>query len=277
MVVGGWYVPNTPSLLVEADWHLPGWAPRGPTREALAEAGRQVRASGAAAVVVVSPHFVARGVFPAVVAPAPRQIYDFDGFPPPFYAVRYAPPGAAELGRRAVAQAQAAGLPAVAVDAEWGLDHGAWSPLVRMLPEADLPVLPLGLGLGRPDAEHELLGRVVALASGPEPVAVVATGSLLHRLDLWDGRERSPDPRLAQALEEAEAALASGDWNALWDLPEPTLRALMPEGGLRPLRVLAGAVGRRPRVELLSREVEFGAASLTVAHWQPEPAALAGS
>jgi 4,5-DOPA dioxygenase extradiol len=271
VIVDGWYVPNTPSLLVDegADGDTGGLEPRPDVVAALRRAGEAMRQAGATTVVVVTPHFAARGRLPVLVSPRPRQVYDFGGFPPPLYRIRYAPPGDSTLAEATVAAALAEGLPALAVDGEWGLDHGAWAPLYRMLPAADLPVVAVGIGVGVEDGAHEALGRVIARTSGTRAVAVVATGSLLHRLDLWDGSPRATDPGLARALALAEEALAAGDWTRVWRLGPDVVDALLPEGGFRPLRVLAGAVGPRPTAEILARGVESGAASLTVARLRP--------
>lgn len=269
MIVDGWYVPNTPTLVVNEDWKVNGFQARPKTLAALKDAGERARKQGVDTVIVVSPHFEARGLLPVVAADQPKQIYDFDGFPQAFYDVEYAPRGDRAFAQQILALASEAALPVTAVDQEWGLDHGAWAPLSRMFPDAALATVPVGIGSGISDADHQRLGAILARASGERRVVVVATGSLLHRLDLWGGRTRTADPAIAEALGHAEAALASGDWNAVWNLPQEELRLLQPEGGLRPLRVLAGAVGEGFRPELLSTESEFGAASLTVMRIRP--------
>lgn len=269
MIVDAWYVPNTPTLIVQPDWDLPAFPFRPVTRAALERAGATTRSRNPDTIVVVSPHFQARRLLPVVVAERPAQIYDFEGFPAHFYGVRYEPPGDPNLADAIVAEGQAAGLPVTRVVSEWGLDHGAWAPLCRMFPDAALPVVPVGLGAGVPDADHEALGAAIARASGTRRVAVVATGSLLHRLDLWDGEERPLEPARAAALRAAEAALTSGRWEALWSLPAEVWKELAPEGGVRPLRVLAGAVGNAYAATLLSSEHEYGAASLSVVHIDP--------
>ncbi len=266
MIVDAWYVPNTPTLVVEPAWKRSGFEARPQTQSTLARAGWITRANGADTIIVVSPHFEARQLLPVVTSDQPTQIHDFDGFPREFYEVQYVPPGDRALAERILVASKAMGLPVTAVEDEWGLDHGAWAPLSRMFPDANLPTVPVGIGHGVSDEDHERFGRALAEASAEKRVAIVATGSILHRLDLWGGARTGPDTTLKGALERAEDILAAGDWERLWGLDPIDVRQLQTEGGFRPLRVLAGAVGSHIRVEILSRETEYGAASLTVAH-----------
>src|SRR6266536_1267092 len=89
------------------------------------------------AVVVVSAHWYLPGTWVTAME-APRTIHDFGGFPRALYEVRYPAAGAPALARRL--QDMLAPV-RVGLDEEWGLDHGTWSVLCHMLPEASVPVL----------------------------------------------------------------------------------------------------------------------------------------
>ncbi len=144
------------------------------------------------AVLVVSAHYERRPVTLGATRTLPL-IYDFRGFPPALYQVRYAPPGAPRLARR-VAQALAP-LGPVAEQPDRGLDHGAWVPLKWMYPGADVPVLPVSLPSHDPRALLAL-GR----ALGPlrdEGVLILGSGSLTHNLRRLDGRPGAPTPAWA--------------------------------------------------------------------------------
>ena len=94
------------------------------------------------AVLAISAHTLVRE--PVLLA-APRHaaVYDFGGFPEALYQLRYDAPGAPALAGRVQDLLGAAGVPVHRVD-EGGLDHGIWTPLRYMYPDADVPVLPLG-------------------------------------------------------------------------------------------------------------------------------------
>jgi 4,5-DOPA dioxygenase extradiol len=267
MVVAGYYVPNTPTLLVGPDRPVPGLPTHAQTLQALAAIGEEIRSQSIELLVVVTPHMVAAGGFPILARSPLRQIYDFQGFPEDLYQVRYEPSGHPAFASALVREAHP--LPVVAVDDQWGLDHGAWAPLSRMVPDASVPVVALGLALDRSDLEHQALGRAVAAASTPWRTAVVATGSLVHRLDLWDGRTKTLPALAQEVLHQVQAAWEKGSWEAIWTLPAAQLREAAPEGGLKPLRVLAGAVGTPFSAQVLCNEEEWGAASLTTARFAP--------
>src|SRR5262245_39593784 len=92
------------------------------------------------AIVVASAHPTARA--PVVLAGAQHEaIYDFGGFDPRLNQMRYDAPGAPELGRQVAGLMDAAGMPAHLIN-EGGLDHGIWTALRYIYPEADIPVVP---------------------------------------------------------------------------------------------------------------------------------------
>lgn len=147
-------------------------------------AGAQLRALGRAlgqprAIVVVSPHWMTRGI--AVGAAArPQTVHDFGGFPRPLYRLQYPAPGAPALAERAAQLLRAAGLPAT-LDRERGLDHGAWVPLMHLFPAADVPVVQVSLPVQADAAGACALGRALAPLAA-EGVLVVGSGSLTHNL-----------------------------------------------------------------------------------------------
>ena len=87
------------------------------------------------AILCISAHWETTGT-QVTAMERPKTIYDFYGFPPPLYRVRYAPPGASNLARFIQSTIQKT---AIGLDFDWGLDHGAWAVLCRMFPLADVP------------------------------------------------------------------------------------------------------------------------------------------
>jgi 4,5-DOPA dioxygenase extradiol len=132
------------------------------------------------AIVCISAHWYGPGT--AVTAmTAPRTIHDFGGFPPELYRLEYPAPGHPALARRVQAL-----LSSVRVDLDqgWGLDHGTWSVLVHMYPEADIPVVQLRIDETQPGPFHLEMGQQL----GPlreEGVLVLGSGNLVHNLHTY--------------------------------------------------------------------------------------------
>jgi 4,5-DOPA dioxygenase extradiol len=160
------------------------------------------------AILVISAHWYVDGLH-ATGAERPETIHDFGGFPEALYRVRYPAPGDPALARRAVALL--GGRPA-SVTGGWGLDHGAWSVLRHLRPDADVPVVQLSLDAGRSGAEHLALGRALAPLRD-EGVLLLASGNLTHNLrhafGAWH-RGDTATPGWAVAFDEAAARAGSG-------------------------------------------------------------------
>lgn len=147
-------------------------------------AGAQLAAAGRAlgkprAIVVVSPHWMTRGIEVGAAA-RPETVHDFGGFPRALYRLQYPAPGAPELAERTAQLLRDAGLPAT-LDSERGLDHGAWVPLMHLFPQADVPVVPVSLPVDADAAGAYALGRALAPLAA-QGVLVAGSGSLTHNL-----------------------------------------------------------------------------------------------
>jgi 4,5-DOPA dioxygenase extradiol len=102
------------------------------------------------AILCISAHWETEGTR-VTAMDKPRTIHDFGGFPRPLYEAQYPAPGSpwlAQEARKAVQKTQ------VGLDYEWGLDHGCWSVLKQMFPDADVPVVQLSLDYTRPAQDH---------------------------------------------------------------------------------------------------------------------------
>jgi 4,5-DOPA dioxygenase extradiol len=131
------------------------------------------------AVLVVSPHWMTRDVAVSTTA-APQTVHDFGGFPSALYRMQYPAPGHPELAQAAADLLAAAGH-RVTLDAQRGLDHGAWVPLLHMFPAADLPVFQVSMPASLDsEAAWELGATLAPLAN--RGVLIVGSGSLTHNL-----------------------------------------------------------------------------------------------
>jgi 4,5-DOPA dioxygenase extradiol len=130
------------------------------------------------AILVISAHWMTRGVSLVHIGARPRTIHDFGGFPRALHEVQYPAPGAPEAAAITLDLLRDHHAEA---DAEWGLDHGVWCVLLRMFPKADVPVYQLSLDLSRPLKEHMALAAELR-ALRERGVLIVGSGNAVHNL-----------------------------------------------------------------------------------------------
>lgn len=141
------------------------------------------------AVLCISAHWYLPATM-VTAMPAPRTIHDFGGFPRQLYEINYPVPGDPELARRV--QSLLEPVP-VNLDETWGLDHGTWSVLCHVFPEADVPVIQLSIDETQPAEFHyETAKRLTVLRD--EGVLIVGSGNLVHNLHAyaWGRQEIEP-------------------------------------------------------------------------------------
>lgn len=135
------------------------------------------------AVVVVSAHWLTKGTL-VTAMPNPKTIHDFGGFPQALFDVQYPAPGSPEL---ATEIQKLITNPVVELDHDWGLDHGTWSVVKHMYPDADIPVLQLSIDYYKPAAYHyELAKQLLSLRK--KGVLIIGSGNMVHNLRMvaWD-------------------------------------------------------------------------------------------
>jgi 4,5-DOPA dioxygenase extradiol len=141
------------------------------------------------AILSVSAHWYVPGTR-VTADEQPRTIHDFGGFPRKLYDVQYPAPGSPELARRV--RDLLAPAP-VALDSRWGLDHGTWSVLVHMFPQADVPVVQLGIDETLSPEEHfDLAVRLRPLRE--EGVLVLGSGDVVHNLHTYAWGKHPVEP-----------------------------------------------------------------------------------
>jgi len=131
------------------------------------------------AIVIASAHHETD--FPEVVSdPSPEMIYDFGGFAPELYEMEYPAPGSPELAERVQAHLVNGGISAD-LNPNRGFDHGAWTPLKLMVPQADIPVVQVSIQPDKPARHHYEVGRALAPFRN-ENVLLIGSGHITHNL-----------------------------------------------------------------------------------------------
>ncbi len=234
------------------------------------------------AVLVASAHWETE--LPMVsTAQQPETIHDFGGFPPELYRMRYPAHGAPAMAQHALELLRDAGIPASAIGCR-GLDHGAWVPLLRLFPAADVPVAQISIqpSLG---ADHHLkVGAALAPLVG-EGVLVLGSGHMTHNLREWivDARrrgamtidEREPEPYVNEFRAWVDTVLRNGDHEALarWLEAPHAARAHPTPDHFLPLMVAAGAAGPQALVEHIDAGVDSGVLAMDAYLFWPSAAA----
>ncbi len=191
------------------------------------------------AIVCVSAHWY----LPALLVTAmerPRTIHDFGGFPRPLYEVQYRAAGDPALAQRL--QTMLGAEP----DERWGLDHGTWSVLCHVYPDADVPVVQLSIDETEPPEYHFEMGRRLAPLRD-DGYLVCGSGNLVHNLHAyaWGRHPVEPFDWALRFEAKARALISSGDYAPLVDYEslgnDAILSAPTPDHYLPLLYVLGAA------------------------------------
>jgi 4,5-DOPA dioxygenase extradiol len=232
------------------------------------------------AIVVASAHSLTREPV-LLAAPRHEAVYDFGGFDPRLNTLRYDAPGAPELATRVEALLRAAGLPVHRVD-DGGLDHGIWTPLRYMFPDADIPVLPLAWPPNWTPAQLFAMGEALAPLAA-EGVLVIGSGSITHNLRrvFANGRMAAaggpPTPESTAFRDWFVEHGAAGDWDTLFNYraAAPYAALMHPtDEHLLPFYVAAGAGGRVPATRI-HQSLTFSDLGMDTYAFGPQAAALA--
>lgn len=219
------------------------------------------------ALVVISGHWE-ENVATIQNNPAPPLLYDYYGFPPSTYQIKFPAPGAPEVSARIAELLDAAGI-AWKYDHERGFDHGVFIPLKVAFPHADVPIVQVSLLASMDAGEHIRLGRALAPLRD-EGVLIVGSGMTYHNMRTLmanlrgNGDGRAPDPasqRFDDWLEDVltrEAPQTRAEALAAWAKAPGARDAHPREEHLLPLHVAVGAAGADPGRRTL-KDVVMGA------------------
>jgi len=215
-------------------------------------------------ILVVSAHWdTAR---PAVSSAAkPETIYDFYGFPPELYRLRYPAPGAPKLAERAAGLLETSGL-RTDIDPARGLDHGAWTSLFLMYPAADIPVTQLSIQSRLGPGHHVRLGEALR-SLRDEGVLIFTSGGATHNLRELSYQRGNPVPQpwvveFNEWLARAVLSQRTDDLVGYREKAPHAVRNHPTDEHLIPLFVAVGAGGPDAAAQRLHSSISSGVISM---------------
>ena len=215
------------------------------------------------AVLVVTSHWETEG-FTVSSGTAPAMIYDYGGFPPHTYQIRYPAPGQPQLAERVAGLLNDAGQPA-ALDAGRGFDHGTFSMLAPIYPDADMPVVQLSIRQGYDPETHRAAGRALAPLRD-EGVLILGSGLSFHNLRLFGQGGALASHAFDTWLQHVLLELSPQDRHAAmldWSGAPYARHAHPREDHLVPLWVALGAAEQEAAACVYHEDNFFGALSVS--------------
>ena len=139
------------------------------------------------AILCISAHWQTEGTW-ITHSTNPKTIHDFGGFPPELYKIQYPAPGDPQLAEKIQKMIES---PQIKFDDKnWGFDHGSWSVLLHLYPEAKIPVIQLSMDMTQPPQFHFDLGRQLNFLRA-QGVLIVASGNIVHNLRTIQWEEKT--------------------------------------------------------------------------------------
>jgi 4,5-DOPA dioxygenase extradiol len=217
------------------------------------------------AILCISAHWLTRGTKVSAVE-KPETIHDFGGFPQALYEVQYPAPGAPTLASetRDLLQPIEAQL-----DHHWGLDHGAWSVVKHLFPQADVPVFQMSIDYGQNGLYHfELAKKLRSLRK--KGVLIIGSGNIIHNLRLVDFQNINRDNYgfdwAIEAREKINALLLNGNYQALCNyqqLGQAVQMAIPTPDHYYPLLYTLGLQEKGEEMALFNDKLLAGSLSMT--------------
>ena len=217
------------------------------------------------AILCISAHWETRGTYVTAME-SPRTIHDFGGFPQELFEVQYPAPGAPDLAKEVGQMVQKT---EVHMDHQWGLDHGAWSVIKHLYPDADVPVIQMSLDRNKgPMYHYELAKELEALRN--KGVLIIGSGNMVHNLRLvaWD-KLNEPEYGYDWAIEAHEKMIhyiQDGNHSALVDYQKqgrPFQLAIPTPEHYLPLLYTLGLKSEKEDIQLFNDKPVGGSLTMT--------------
>ncbi len=221
------------------------------------------------AVLVISAHWLSRGTLVTAME-QPRTIHDFAGFPRPLSEVEYPAPGDPELAQHLAGMVKST---QVELDHEWGLDHGTWTVVRHMYPNANIPVLQLSIDYYQsPQYHYDLAKELYQLRK--KGVLIIGSGNMVHNLRMvaWDklGENEYGFDWAKTINDKFKSLIANGNHKALiqYDqLGEEALLAIPTPDHYFPLLYTLGLAKKDEEVSFFNDKAVGGSLTMTSVKW----------
>ena len=217
------------------------------------------------AILSISAHWYIDGT-KATAMTNPRTIYDFYGFPEQLYEIKYPAPGSPELAEEIISLLAPL---IVQPDESWGLDHGTWSVVKHLYPNADIPVVQLSIDRNKPAEFHFDLGQKLT-ALRENGILIIGSGNLIHNLRLVDFRNFDKDDYGYDWAREAQKILnellTDRNFTRLIDyqnLGEAVMKAVPTPDHYLPFLYILGLAGADEQITIYNDKLVAGSLSMT--------------
>lgn len=215
------------------------------------------------AILCVSAHWETSGTRLTAMS-KPPTIHDFGGFPRELYEVNYPTSGFPELAEELILNTT--NYKIQADFSEWGLDHGSWSVLRNMYPNADIPVIQMSLNKNMTPQQHFELAEEIAFLRY-HGVLVIGSGNIVHNLRMIDWQNQNSTYEWAQEFnEKTKLFVLEGNNSAIHNLeyPDSLFRLSVPTiEHFLPLLYVLGAKKSNDKISIFNDEIILGSLSMT--------------
>ena len=217
------------------------------------------------AILCISAHWLTKGT-KVTAMDLPPTIHDFGGFPKALFDVQYQAPGSPELAKETQ---QILSPIAVELDDSWGLDHGAWSVIKHLYPNADIPVIQMSIDYNQPMNYHfELANKLQSLRE--KGILIIGSGNIIHNLRMVDFANMDKDNYgydwAIEVREKVNSFLLDGNYNPLiqYEKQSKAFQLAIPTPDhYIPLLYILGLQQKNEQLSLINDKLVAGSLSMT--------------
>ena len=213
------------------------------------------------AILCISAHWETKGTFVTAME-KPKTIHDFYGFPKALFDVEYPAAGSAELAKETK---QSITKTPVGFDYEWGLDHGSWSVLKHIYPDADVPVIEMSMDYTQGPQWHFDLAKELAVLRN-KGVLIIGSGNMVHNLQAVDFNKAGGFDWAMEANDIFKKLINGGDYKSLINygaLGKAVQMAVPTPDHYLPLLYTLGVTGAGENISLFNDKADVGSITMT--------------